>query len=114
MRRRSKYPEFREYSEEGDEAPSAQLAAEAGLPLPKPPPKKRKKAKPKHNAALIPKVTAFVEKYMSKYDGSHDFNHIRRVVGLAHLIYTEINKSREHSPLFDEDDSDLDLLCYTM
>jgi uncharacterized protein len=36
MRRRSKYPEFREYSEEGDEAPSAQLAAEAGLPLPKP------------------------------------------------------------------------------
>jgi len=114
MRRRSKYPEFREYSEEGDEAPSAQLAAEAGLPLPKPPPKKRKKAKPKHNAALIPKVTAFVEKYMSKYDGSHDFNHIRRVVGLAHLIYTEINKSREHSPLFDEDDSDLDLHVITL
>jgi uncharacterized protein len=114
MRRRSKYPEFREYSEEGDDAPSAQLAAEAGLPLPKPSPKKRKKAKTKHNAALIPKVTAFVEKYMSKYDGSHDFNHIRRVVGLAHLIYTEINKAREDSPLFDEDESDLDLHVITL
>lgn len=114
MRRRSKYPEFREFSDEGDEAPSAQLAAEAGIALSKPSPKKRKKAKTKHNAALIPKVTAFVEKYMSKYDGSHDFNHIRRVVGLAHLIYTEINKSREHAPLFDEDESDLDLHVITL
>ncbi|PSS27454.1 hypothetical protein M430DRAFT_76623, partial [Amorphotheca resinae ATCC 22711] len=50
------------------------------------------------NAALIPKVTAFVEKYMSKYDGSHDFNHIKRVVGLAHLIYKEINSQREADP----------------
>jgi uncharacterized protein len=115
MRRRSKYPEFREYSEEGDAEPSAQLAAEAGLlpPVPKPSLKKRKKAKNTHNAALIPKVTGFVEKYMSKYDGSHDFNHIRRVVGLAHLIYTEINKEREHSPLFDEE-SDLDLHVITL
>jgi uncharacterized protein len=114
MRRRSKYPEFREFSDEGDAAPSAQLAAEAGLPLPQPPPKKRKKAKTKHNAALIPKVTAFVEKYMSKYDGSHDFNHIRRVVGLAHLIYSEITKAREHSPLFGDDESDLDLHVITL
>jgi len=115
MRRRSKYPEFREYSEEGDLAPSAQLAVEAGLPapVPKPSPKKRKKAK-NHNAALIPKVTSFVDKYMSKYDGSHDFNHIRRVVGLAHLIYTEINKEREHAPLLDEDESDLDLHVITL
>lgn len=112
MRRRSKYPEFRAESEE-DEA-SAQLAAEAGLPITKPRLKKRKKAKTKHNAALIPKVTAFVEKYMSKYDGSHDFNHIRRVVGLAHLLYTEINKARAHSPLFDEEESDLDLHVITL
>ncbi len=116
MRRRSKYPEFRADSEEEDAAPSAQLAAEAGiaLPVPKPSPKKIRKAKQDHNAALIPKVTAFVEKYMSKYDGSHDFNHIRRVVGLAHLIYTEINKEREHTPLFDELESELDLHVITL
>jgi uncharacterized protein len=114
LRRRSKYPEFREYSESGDEAPSAQLASEGG-PSRTPPAKKRKKAKPKYNTpSLIPKVTAFVEKYMSKYDGSHDFNHIRRVVGLAHLIYTEMNKERDKSPpLFDET-PDLDLHIITL
>lgn len=41
---------------------------------------------------LIPKVTAFVQQYMSKYDGSHDFNHIKRVVGLAHLIYKRLTE----------------------
>lgn len=46
--------------------------------------------KTSHDAPLIPKVTAFVEKYMSKFDGSHDFNHIKRVVGLAHLIYKRL------------------------
>lgn len=49
---------------------------------------------------LIPKVTSFVEKYMSKYDGSHDFNHIKRVVGLAHLIY---KKLKEEDPLNTEE-----------
>lgn len=103
MRRRSRFPEFREYSD-GDE----------GEDTPRPPPKKKvKRKKPNHNAALIPKVSAFVEKYMSNYDGSHDFNHIRRVVGLAHLIYKEINAGRENGAMFDEDE-DLDLHVITL
>jgi uncharacterized protein len=119
LRRRSKYPEFREYSEEERDT-SAQLAAEAGflpptLAIPKTSPKKKKKSpKKNYNAALIPKVTGFVEKYMSKYDGSHDFNHIRRVVGLAHLIYTEINKEKQASILFEDDRPDLDLHVITL
>ena len=36
---------------------------------------------------LLSKVTEYVKEYMSHYDGSHDFNHIRRVVRLAHTIY---------------------------
>jgi uncharacterized protein len=36
--------------------------------------------------ALIAKVTDYVRVYMSNYDGSHDFNHIQRVVYLARLI----------------------------
>lgn len=120
MRRRSKYPEFREYSDEEGDAPSAQLDAEASvgqsiLPALKPSPRKaKKKEKRKHNSALIPKVTAFVEKYMSKYDGSHDFNHIRRVVGLAHLIYTEINKERQESPPMFDEEPELDLHVITL
>ncbi|TVY47922.1 Uncharacterized protein LOCC1_G001624, partial [Lachnellula occidentalis] len=114
LRRRSKYPEFREYSESEDEAPSAHLESEAGQSKTPPAKKRKKAAKPKFSSALIPKVTAFVEKYMSKYDGSHDFNHIRRVVGLAHLIYTEMIKEREESlPLFDET-PDLDLHIVTL
>jgi len=114
MRRRSKYPEFREFSDEEHE-PSAQLHGEPSGSGARTSPKKpkKKKAKKNYNAALIPKVTAFVEKYMSKYDGSHDFNHIRRVVGLAHLIYTEVNKERLESPLFDEEE-DLDLHVITL
>jgi uncharacterized protein len=113
MRRRSKYPEFREFSDE--EESSAQLHAEAGESISRPVPKKPRKKKPKkiYTAALIPKVTAFVEDYMGKYDGSHDFNHIRRVVGLAHLIYTEINKEKMQSPVFDEEE-DLDLHVITL
>jgi uncharacterized protein len=120
MRRRSKYPEFREYSEEGDELPSAQLGGEAsaGQSVPstsKASPKRvKKKMKTKHNASLIPKVTAFVEKYMSNYDGSHDFNHIRRVVGLAHLIYTEINKESQISMGMFDDEPELDLHVITL
>jgi uncharacterized protein len=112
LRRRSKFPEFREYSDDDDEA-SAQLAAEAGGPVRKTP-KRRKRTKPKHNAALIPKVSAFVENYMSKYDGSHDFNHIRRVVGLAHLIYTEINGNKSQNPNSDDEELELDLHVVTL
>ena len=36
--------------------------------------------------ALIAKVTGYVKDYMSNYDPSHDFNHIQRVVHLAHRI----------------------------
>jgi uncharacterized protein len=36
--------------------------------------------------SLIAKVTDYVREYMSHYDGSHDFNHIQRVVHLARLI----------------------------
>jgi uncharacterized protein len=108
MRRRSRFPEFREYSDGESEAPDGA----APVPRPKLKPKK-KKDRSSHNAALIPKVTAFVEKYMSNYDGSHDFNHIRRVVGLAHLIYKDINAQREESQMFDEGE-DLDLHVITL
>ncbi|KOS20224.1 Uncharacterized protein ESCO_006204 [Escovopsis weberi] len=37
--------------------------------------------------ALIAKVTAYVRDYMQRYDPSHDFNHIRRVVRTAQAIY---------------------------
>ncbi|KAJ8127054.1 hypothetical protein O1611_g6581 [Lasiodiplodia mahajangana] len=40
---------------------------------------------------LIKSVTEYVEAYMANYDGSHDFNHIRRVLGLAKHIHA-------HSP----------------
>jgi uncharacterized protein len=36
--------------------------------------------------SLVAKVTDYVRDYMSHYDGSHDFNHIQRVVHLAHTI----------------------------
>jgi uncharacterized protein len=32
-------------------------------------------------------VADYVKAYMSRYDASHDFSHIERVVGLAHHIY---------------------------
>ncbi|KAI1662547.1 hypothetical protein F4813DRAFT_1143 [Daldinia decipiens] len=41
--------------------------------------------------SLVTEVTAYVRSYMSNYDGSHDFNHIERVVGLAKYIH-------DHSP----------------
>ncbi|KAG4430709.1 hypothetical protein IFR05_013813 [Cadophora sp. M221] len=46
-----------------------------------------------NNEDLIEKVREYVEIYMNKLDGSHDFNHIRRVVGLAHLISSSITAS---------------------
>lgn len=110
LRRRSKFPEFREFSDDdGEEGVSAQLGGEVVRASPA----KKRKTKPKHNAALIPKVSGFVEKYMSKYDGSHDFDHIRRVVGLAHLIYTEINTQRAQNAETDEEE-ELDLHVITL
>ncbi|KYK60403.1 hydrolase [Drechmeria coniospora] len=35
---------------------------------------------------LIVKATDYARSYMAKYDGSHDFHHIERVVALAHHI----------------------------
>jgi uncharacterized protein len=114
MRRRSRFPEFREYSDEEDNAAGSDSARpkapKAAMP-------RKKKRNTSHNAALIPKVTAFVEKYMSNYDGSHDFNHIRRVVGLAHVIYNEIvrARNREDRAITDaEGDAELDLHVITL
>ncbi|KAI1140509.1 hypothetical protein F5Y05DRAFT_320201 [Hypoxylon sp. FL0543] len=36
---------------------------------------------------LVSSVTEYVRSYMSNYDGSHDFSHIERVVGLAKYIH---------------------------
>ncbi|KAH9892282.1 HD domain-containing protein [Xylariomycetidae sp. FL2044] len=38
---------------------------------------------------LVKSVTEYVKAYMANYDGSHDFNHIRRVLGLARYIHTQ-------------------------
>ncbi|KXJ91108.1 hypothetical protein Micbo1qcDRAFT_195907 [Microdochium bolleyi] len=37
--------------------------------------------------ALVRAVTDYVKSYMAKYDGSHDYHHIERVVGLARHIH---------------------------
>jgi uncharacterized protein len=42
---------------------------------------------------LINKAGMYVEEYMNKFDGSHDFSHIRRVLGTAHQIYSQITKT---------------------
>ncbi|EXF74929.1 HD domain-containing protein [Colletotrichum fioriniae PJ7] len=41
------------------------------------------------NEELVSEVTKYVEAYMAKYDASHDFNHIKRVVSLAHRIHAQ-------------------------
>jgi len=38
---------------------------------------------------LVQAITAYVKEYMKNYDASHDFHHIRRVVGLARHIYSQ-------------------------
>ncbi|CAK7216357.1 hypothetical protein SCUCBS95973_002785 [Sporothrix curviconia] len=53
---------------------------------------------------LIESVTAAVRIHMSRYDGSHDFAHIRRVVGLArHLTRAYQEEQAETSSLVEED-----------
>lgn len=54
---------------------------------------------------LIAKVATYVEEYMTNFDSSHDFSHIKRVVGLAHRIHsqmaTPISKTENHPPSLD-------------
>lgn len=42
---------------------------------------------------LIPKVAAYVKQQMSKNDGSHDYNHIKRVLGIARQIASQLPNS---------------------
>lgn len=42
---------------------------------------------------LVTKAAAFSEAYMSNYDASHDWNHILRVVALAHKIHAATPES---------------------
>jgi uncharacterized protein len=53
---------------------------------------------------LVSKVSEYVQEYMSHYDGSHDFCHIKRVLGLSHQIYAELT-SRSDSPSSASSDS---------
>ncbi|KAI1182116.1 HD domain-containing protein [Nemania serpens] len=47
---------------------------------------------------LIKSVTEYVEAYMANYDGSHDFNHIQRVLGLAKHIHAHSPNASERDP----------------
>ncbi|KAM3072594.1 hypothetical protein ACMFMG_009387 [Clarireedia jacksonii] len=46
---------------------------------------------------LITKVTVYLQIYMKKYDGSHDFNHLERVLGLSHTIYEKLKTAKSAS-----------------
>ncbi|KAL2115650.1 hypothetical protein VTJ04DRAFT_9905 [Mycothermus thermophilus] len=37
--------------------------------------------------SLVQEVTSYVKDYMSRYDCSHDWHHVQRVVAMAHHIY---------------------------
>ena len=39
---------------------------------------------------LIPRVAAYVKQHMDQNDGSHDYNHIKRVLGLARHIAAQL------------------------
>ncbi|KAH8812515.1 hypothetical protein F5884DRAFT_672865 [Xylogone sp. PMI_703] len=108
MRRRSRFDQYRDYAPEADPSrlkPSASASPSTAIPR-----RPVKKPKRKPNPTLIIKVTAFVQKYMSAYDGSHDFNHIRRVVGLAHAIYTAVMEEAERENAPPEFDLDLQVI----
>lgn len=49
-------------------------------------------------------VYAYVEDYMSRYDMSHDFNHILRVLSFAKRILE--SESEDGSKKFDDEDDD--------
>ena len=40
---------------------------------------------------LVQAITAHVKTYMNNYDASHSWDHIERVVAMAHHIYTHSN-----------------------
>jgi len=43
---------------------------------------------------LVSKVEAFAKEYMSKFDGSHDFAHVQRVVSIAlHIANAELRQN---------------------
>ncbi|KAI1764135.1 hypothetical protein GGR53DRAFT_334747 [Hypoxylon sp. FL1150] len=44
---------------------------------------------------LVASVTEYVKSYMANYDGSHDFHHIERVVGLAKYIHAHLPGERD-------------------
>ncbi|TDZ53812.1 Uncharacterized protein CTRI78_v006789 [Colletotrichum trifolii] len=46
---------------------------------------------------LLNSITSYVEEYMSHYDGSHDYNHIKRVLSLARTILSEERKIKPNS-----------------
>ena len=48
---------------------------------------------------LIEAVTAAVRVHMARYDGSHDFNHIRRVVGNARHLTAAFEKEQPATPV---------------
>jgi len=48
---------------------------------------------------LIAKVAVYVESYMNNFDGSHDFNHIKRVLGLSHRLYNTLSEAPSHPKL---------------
>ncbi|KAI1176554.1 HD domain-containing protein [Nemania sp. FL0916] len=48
--------------------------------------------------SLIKPVTEYVEAYMANYDGSHDFNHIQRVLGLAKHIHAHSPNTPQRDP----------------
>jgi uncharacterized protein len=50
---------------------------------------------------LIAKVAEYVDTHMDQYDASHDFEHIKRVVGCAHLIHSEIVATQPEHPKLD-------------
>jgi uncharacterized protein len=50
---------------------------------------------------LIEKTHAFVEEYMSKYDASHDFQHITRVLNMSKYIAAEEMKDNPTGHQYD-------------
>jgi hypothetical protein len=48
------------------------------------------------NLNLVRKVTAYVETYMNTFDGSHDYNHIKHVLGQSRPILKIQISSKKH------------------
>ena len=42
---------------------------------------------------LIRKVAVYAEAYMNNFHGSHDFSHIKRVLGMSRQIAAEIERT---------------------